>query len=80
MAVFVEIYGVHVGSYGGDDALQNAKALADELNAAFNKRLDEELAKAVEEFRERMIVKLKSVGLMRYFEEIRALPTEPEEK
>lgn len=55
VATFVEISGIYVGSYGGDDALQNANALADRLNAAFEtavaKRVKEAARKAVEEFK-----------------------------
>lgn len=57
VATFVEISGIYVGSYGGDDALQNANALADRLNAAFEtavaERVKEAVREAVEEFRDR---------------------------
>lgn len=49
VATFVEIAGIYVGSYGGDDALQNANALADGLNAAFETAVAERVKEAVRE-------------------------------
>lgn len=49
VATFVEISGIYVGSYGGDDALQNANALADRLNAAFESAVAERVKEAVRE-------------------------------
>jgi len=98
-----ECGGVRIGegvwiNLGENGTPYNLGRVVHEANAAFNKRLDEEIAKAVEEFRENVLDLARSdcncncrgaeahyKGCPQLFglylcAEIRALPTEPEEK